>query len=149
MPVYGFDEKGAKRIARVVRAYEKGGGGQRPPQARTPYWPAPWDVGDGNEDVDLRPASDTQTTARTTTWNLGDGTWVTRHYRIIWNAAALKIQGAYWDARYDAYGRTVAVSGETIYDLLNLTTIAGYNGAATQVLTHVSGTLTWLNTDVC
>ena len=115
--VFGFDERGVKRVIGVVRAYEKGGGPPPPLQGPRAHWPAPWDVGAGNEDVDLRPASDTQTTARAGTWSLGDGTFVARYYRPIWNSTTHKLQAAYWDERRDAYGRLVHATAETVYDI--------------------------------
>ena len=115
-PVYGFNARDTKRIARVVRAAEKGGGQTgNPPRGRTPYWPAPWDVGAGNEDVALAPAADTQVTADTDTWAPGDGTFSMKQYRYAWNTTTHLLVGFYRTVRYDAYGRVVAVSAETLY----------------------------------
>ena len=113
--VFGFNEKDVNRVSGVIRAYEKGAGPPPPLQGPRAHWPAPWDVGAGNEDVDLRPASDTQTTARAGTWSLGDGTFVERRYRYAWDTTNHLLLGFYWDVRHDAYGRVVAVTAETKY----------------------------------
>ena len=111
-----FSGRDVKRIAGVVRAYEKDGARPaNPPRTKTPPWPPPWDVGAGNEDVALAPAADTQVTADTDTWAPGDGTFSMKQYRYAWNTTTHLLVGFYRTVRYDAYGRVVAVSAETLY----------------------------------
>ena len=119
--VYGFGEDDVQRISRVVHRVERDGGSTAKPRGRHGLlWPSPWDVGDGNETVDLRPDDDTQSTERAATWGLGDGTFVQRYYRYVFDDDGLVLYGFYWDERYDAYGRKVAISAEVKFIAINV-----------------------------
>ena len=113
--IYGFSEEDIKRVAAAVREYEQGHRStSRTPGRKAPMWPSPWDVGDGEEDVVIAPATNTSETADTDTWALGDGTFSVPTYRYTYDSTGDEIlYGFVRTWRYDAYGRVVAISAET------------------------------------